>query len=208
MKVFDEKRMLLVGAHPDDIEIGCGGTIAKYRSRISSIKSIIFSPCLEDPLNKGILEEYKKSMKMLGVIEALNYNYPRNLLENHIQEVRDLLHGLKQSFSPEVIFCPSLNDLHQDHRAVASACQTIFRDSATVLSYEVMRSTVNFTPNLYVSLSQDDMAFKLKILKNYRTQARRFYFTPEIVGSIAIYRGCQVMVLYAEAFEVWRMTDK
>jgi len=208
MKVFEGKRILLVGAHPDDIEIGCGGTIAKYRSRTGSIKSVIFSPCLEDPLNKGILGEYEKSMKMLGVKEILKYDYPRDILENYIQEVRDLLHGLKQSFNPEVIFCPSLNDLHQDHRAVAHACQTIFRDSATVLSYEVMRSTVNFMPNLYISLSQADMTYKLKLIKNYKTQARRTYFTPEIVDSIARYRGCQVIVLYAEAFEVWRMTDK
>lgn len=208
MKVFDEKRILLVGAHPDDIEISCSGTIAKYQSRTSACKSIIFAPCLEDPLNKGILEEYEKSMKMLGIKEALHHNYPRDILENYIQEIRDLLHNLKQSFNPEVIFCPSLNDLHQDHRAIASACQTIFRDSATVLSYEIVRSTVNFTPNLYVSLSQANMKFKLQLLKNYKTQARRSYFKPEIVKSIAIYRGCQVIVQYAEAFEIWRMTDK
>lgn len=200
--------MLLVGAHPDDIEIGCGGTMAKYRNRTSSIKSIIFAPCLEDPLNNGILEEYEMSMNMLGVDEVLNYNYPRDILENYIQKVRDLLYGLKQSFKPDVIFCPSLNDLHQDHRAVAGACRTIFRDSATVLSYEIVRSTVYFMPNLYVSLSQADMIYKLKLLKNYKTQARRSYFKPELVKSIASYRGSQVIVQYAEAFEIWRMTDK
>lgn len=206
--MITDKRVLLVGAHPDDIEVMCGGTLSKYRGKTSQVYSVIFAPCLEDPLNEGILEEYRASMNALEVKEAINHNFPRDILENSIQKIRDLLHDWKRFFKPDFIFCPSINDLHQDHRAVASACKTIFRDSATVLSGEIMRSTVHFTPNLYVILDEKALNDKLKLLELYKTQARRSYFKPEIVKGIAVLRGCQVSTLYAEAFEIWRMTDR
>lgn len=206
--MLKKKRVLLVGSHPDDIEIGCGGTMSKYRGRTDIVNSVIFAPCLEDPFNKGILQEYKTSMSSLGVYEAINHEYPRDILENSIQDIRDILHDFKTSFKPDIVFCNSMKDLHQDHRAVASACKTIFRDTATVICYENTRSMVHFTPNLYVVLSDEQLKDKLKLLNIYKTQTRRIYLTPEIVESIARYRGCQVSTLYAEAFEVWRMTDR
>ena len=63
--LFKNKRVLLVAAHPDDIESGCGGTISKY-SNCNEIHSIVFAPCLEDPLNAGILKEFQRAMEMLG----------------------------------------------------------------------------------------------------------------------------------------------
>ncbi len=227
--MLKNKNVLLVGGHPDDIEVMCGGTLSKYQEKTSQVNSVIFAPCLEDPHNEGILQEYQNSMSSLGVYEAINHSFTRDILEQHIQEIRDILHHLQKRLQPDVVFCPSINDLHQDHRAVASACQTIFRDSATVLSGEVMRSTVHFTPNLYVALTSDHMASKVKLLSFYKTQidrvnetpklkleaesprvytGSRTYFTPEIVESMARYRGVQVSTLYAEAFEIWRMTDR
>jgi len=228
--MLKNKRVLLIGAHPDDIEVMCGGTLNKYKDKTSQVRSIIFAPCLEDPFNEGIINEYQNSMSSVGVYESIHHDYPRDILENHIQDVRDHLHNLKESFDPEVVISPSINDLHQDHRAVASACKTIFRDSATVLNGEIMRSTVHFTPNLYVSLSYEEMVAKLRLLNFYKTQVgradgpppklkvkptsprvytgARSYFPPEIVEAIARYRGCQVSTLYAEAFEIWRMTDR
>lgn len=205
--MLKEKRVLLVGAHPDDIEVMCGGTLAKYRDETEQVRSIIFAPCLEDPLNEGIINEYQNAMGSVGVYESIHHKFPRDILEDHAQDVRNLLHDLKGSFNPEVIISPSVNDLHQDHRAVAMACRTIFRDSATVISGEIMRSTIHFMPNLYVALNYKQMIEKLRLLKHYKTQARRTYFTSEIVESIARFRGCQASTPYAEAFEVWRMID-
>lgn len=206
--MLTDKTVLLVGAHPDDIEIMCGGTMSKYLGHTEEVKSVIFAPCLEDPLNEGIIAEYQESMQLLGVQSHLSHDFPRDILEAYIQDIRDLLYTLKQTFNPDVIFCPSVNDLHQDHRAVASACQTIFRDSATLLRGEIVRSTVHFTPNLFVALDVDDFDMKIKLIKLYKTQARRSYFERRLVESIARFRGSQVSTHFAEAFEIWRMTDR
>ena len=228
--MIKKKRVLLVGAHPDDIEIMCGGTMSKYQGGVAGLKSVIFAPCLEDPYNEGILEEYKASMTALGVKDIIAHDYPRDILENHVQDVRDILHGLKTSFNPRVVFCHSVNDLHQDHRAVAHACQTIFRDSATIFSGEIMRSTVSFAPNLFISLSYENMISKLRLLDAYKTQlgraggappklkskpnsprtytGSRTYFSSEIIEATARFRGCQVATRYAEAFELWGVIDR
>lgn len=220
----------MVGAHPDDIEVMCGGTLSKYQDKTAQVRSIIFAPCLEDPHNEGIINEYQNAMGSLGVYESIHHDYARDVLEDHAQEIRDHLHDLKRSFDPEVVFSPSINDLHQDHRSVAMACRTIYRDTATVLSGEIMRSSVHFTPNLYVALTYENMVKKLRLLDYYKTQVgradgpapelkrtptsrrvytgARSYFTPEIVEAMARFRGCQASTLYAEAFEIWRMTDR
>jgi LmbE family N-acetylglucosaminyl deacetylase len=207
MALFKNERLLLVAAHPDDIESGCGGTIAKY-GECNTIHSIVFAPCLEDPLNAGVLEEFQSSMKVLGVKKTVKHDFPRQVLEQKSPQIRNILYDLKRKFDPHVVFCPSVNDLHQDHRAVANCCHTVFRDSATLLAYEVVRSTVDFSPNFYISLSSENMKRKLGALRCYKTQYRRSYFRPSIFKALARLRGSQVNVEFAEAFEIVRMVDK
>ena len=205
--LFKNNKVLLVAAHPDDIESGCAGTIAKYSGR-NTIHSIVFAPCTEDPLNAGVIQEFRGSMKVLGVEKTIEHDFPRQVLEQNSQQIRNILYDLKGKFDPDVVFCPSLNDLHQDHRAIANCCHTIFRDSATLLAYEVVRSTVDFSPNLYISLSDENMKKKLRALRCYKTQYRRSYFKPSIFEALARLRGSQVNVNFAEAFEIVRMVDK
>jgi len=203
--LFKNKRILLVAAHPDDVESGCGGTVAKWKC--NTFSAVVFAPCLEDPLNAGIIQEYENAMSVLGVRMTIKHSLPRDILEQKNQEIRDILYDLKKQFDPDLVFCPSVNDLHQDHRAVASCCLTIFRDSATVLAYELVRSTVNFNPTLFVRLSDEHMRKKLAALRCYKTQYRRTYFKPEIFKGLARFRGSQLNVRFAEAFEIMRMTD-
>jgi len=146
-------------------------------------------------------------MKILGVKKPIKHDFPRDILERRSQQIRAILHDLKMKFDPNVVFCPSLNDLHQDHRVVANCCLTIFRDSAALLAYEIVRSTIDFRPNFYISLSDKDMKKKLLALRCYRTQYRRTYFKPSIFKALARFRGSQISLKFAEAFEILRMTD-
>jgi len=200
------KKVLLVSPHPDDVECGCGGTIAKHHEDYK-FYSVMFAPCTEDPLNKGILNEFNASMKVLKIKQVGRHDFPRNTLEFDVQKVRDILHSIRVEWKPDVVFCPSLYDLHQDHRVVAEACLTIFRDSATLLAYEIVRSTIDFKPTLFIQLSEKDIATKLEALLCYKTQQRRTYFKPNVFRALATFRGSQINSEYAEAFEVLRMIN-
>ena len=203
VKIFINKRILLVEAHPDDIVWGCGGTIAKLKEK-NQFASISFTTCNEDPLNKGITEENMKALNFLGVTEMKQKEFPRRTLFLHAQEVRDTLFELKLDYQPEVIFCNSPHDLHQDHAIIGECCKTIFRDSATILAYEIPRSLGDFKPSCFVSLAKEEMKMKLKALSMFKTQYRRPYFKKKIVLANAIYQGIQNNTQYAEAFEVIR----
>lgn len=201
--MFTSKRFLLVEAHPDDVVWGCGGSIAKL-SKKNQFKSVAFTSCTEDPLNEGILEENIKALNSLGVIEISQNGLPRRELSLHTQEIRDVLYKIKMEYRPNVVLCTSSNDLHQDHSLLSECCVTIFRDSATILAYPILRSLGNFRPSCFVELSIGEMKAKLKALSMFRTQYRRSYFKKRVVWAEAIYYGTQINVEYAEAFEALR----
>lgn len=147
-------------------------------------------------------------MGFLGVERIMNQELPRDVLEQHRQKIRDILHDLKDKLGPDVVFSHSLGELHQDHRTVADCCETIFRDTATIFAFEITRSTIDFNPLLFVPLSQKDMEKKLEALRFYRTQYRRTYFRPSVFKGLAMVRGSQITAKYAEAFEIVRMIDQ
>jgi len=203
VKTFLNKRILLVEAHPDDVVWGCGGTIAKLKDK-NQFVSITFTTCNEDPLNKGIIKENTEALNFLGVTETTHKEFPRRTLFLHAQEVRDTLFELKLNYHPQVILCNSPHDLHQDHALIGECCKTIFRDSATTLAYEIVRSLGDFKPSCFVSLTKGEMKMKLKALRMFKTQYRRLYFKKKIVLANAVYHGIQNNTQYAEAFEVIR----
>lgn len=206
MLKFD--RILLVSAHPDDTEMGAGGTIARLKRENSNCKiwHIFFCPCLEDLKNIGCIEEHSEAMIILGIEKDININMPRSgYLESHMQEVRDILWKLKNEFHPDLVLCPSLCDFHQDHNAVTKCCETIFRFESTILGYEIPRSTKpDFVPNLYIMLSRDDICTKLKAIEQYKHQfeTRPETFNLDKLKAHLIMRGMQANTLWAEAFEV------
>jgi len=201
--LFQNKRILLVEAHPDDLVWGCGGTIAKLKDK-NQFMSVTFTSCNEDPLNEGIGQENIKALNLLGVKTIRQNGLPRRSLSLQAQEVRDALYKIKMEYNPEVVFCTSLSDLHQDHSVIAECSKTIFRDSATILAYPILRSLGDFRPACFVALSEKEMKLKLKALGTFKTQYRRRYFKKKIIISEAIYYGTQINTKYAEAFEVLR----
>jgi LmbE family N-acetylglucosaminyl deacetylase len=189
--------------------MGCGGTVANNRHNLSKpldeIWSLYFAPCTEDKRNVNHVEQHHKAVKVLGIDKLIERTYRRNVLETCKQEIRDILWQIKEQFSPNLIMCPSLHDLHQDHRAVAECCTTIFRDT-TLLGYETFASCPDFTPNVFVRLSQADVHLKLKAIKCYESQmaARGTWCRPDAFLANLQFRGAQARVEYAEAFELIR----
>jgi LmbE family N-acetylglucosaminyl deacetylase len=199
------KKLLFVGPHPDDVELGCGGFISKY-SKSAQMTYLILSPCLEDPKNKNIVDEAREAISILGLsTESLIVeNLPRRTFHDQRRKIREILISIRERYKPDIAFCPSIKDIHQDHSVVAEETLRLFRDVG-VISYEAPRSSLIFEPNLYIELSDENLKAKIDALMRYRSQFDKYYFKPGVIRSFARMRGSQCKVKYAEAFEALRM---
>jgi N-acetylglucosamine malate deacetylase 1 len=202
--------VLIVEPHPDDAVIGCGGTIAKLLRENPNINvyDMYFCPCHEDRRNRGNLEEHIKSLNILGVKEIVYAGtMPRNeYLEIHKQVCRNILYEICEKIKPDIVFCPTTQDFHQDHNVITECCIMIFKDTSSILGYEVIRSVKpTFSPTVFMVLNESDVSIKLKALDEWKSQLNyRFYFKKETFLANMHYRGTQAKTKYAEAFEtIW-----
>jgi LmbE family N-acetylglucosaminyl deacetylase len=206
------ERALFVGAHLDDFEFGCGGLIAKYgvewEGRLLTLSRHTRAATGEIQIARD-LDEPRRAAAALGIpadriaIEGLD----GQLFQRQSQEVREILLDWRRRFDPQVVFVPSREDIHQDHHVVHEEAIRIFRDRA-VLGFELVRSTLAFTPNLFVAISAGDLARKEQAIECYQSQLREsagYYFDPEIIRAQARFRGGQCNRQWAEAFEVYFM---
>lgn len=201
----DFRRLLFVGPHPDDVELGCGGAIARF-SQQAEIAYLILSPCLEDPRNANILAEAEAAASVLGIDRAsmIVEDLPRRTFHDRREDIRRILIAARDRLEPDLVFCPSLRDVHQDHEVTAEETLRLFRD-VSVVAYESPRSSLDFQPNLYLTLSEDHLETKTRALMSYKSQFDRYYFEPDIIRSFARMRGAQCRERYAEAFETMRL---
>ena len=206
-KIF--RTWLFIGPHPDDVELGCGGTISKYSKDEVSIYYVIISPATEDPRNINILEEMRESARILGLKQEniIVLKYPRRILHEYRADIRQDLIRIVNEVDPDLIFTTTREDLHQDHSVLGEEVLRLFRDRS-VIGYEVIRSSLNFISNLYIELDEACLTAKIEALSKYKSQSDRYYFKPEIIRSLARIRGAQAKMPYAEAFKILRLVIK
>lgn len=194
--------ILLVSPHADDAEIACGGTTSKLRTPHNTLWSLYFAPCKEDSKNTNHLKQHHKAIEILGIDKLIEHSFAKWSLENRKQEIRNILWQINKTFQPDVVFCPTPNDLHQDHKPVADCCLTIFRNSM-LLGYECLASCPNFTPNWFVNLSKADVDRKMQAIKCYKSQlkARSSYFNLDKLLALMEAHGAQIRTTWAEAYE-------
>ncbi|MBI4845544.1 MAG: PIG-L family deacetylase [Candidatus Omnitrophica bacterium] len=198
--------ILAIGAHPDDIEIGCGGTLIKYANAGHNVYLCVlcYGEVGADPqIRKKEQEESAKTMKAKEVFWG-------KFRDTHISEDRELItfieHVIKK-VEPHVVFINYFNDVHQDHRAAAKTSLSATRYIKEVLYYEVP-TTRDFQPEIFVDIG-DVINEKLELLKHHESQIDRTRVEGlsilEIAQSCANFRGFQGRVKYAEGFSAVRI---
>lgn len=110
---------------------------------------------------------------------------------------------LNRRYNPDLVLLPSSNDTHQDHFTVATEGFRAFKKT-TMLGYEVPWNNLDFRTSCFIELSDDDLERKVASVAKYRSQEGRAYANPEYLQGLAMVRGVQVGLRYAEAFEVVR----
>ena len=202
-------RVLILAPHTDDGELGCGGTIARFIEEGKEVYYAAFSVAeksVPEGFPKNILEiEVRKAMKILGVSESnlLIYKYEVRTFSYHRQEILEDIISLRKELQPDLVFIPSPNDLHQDHKVIAEEGIRAFKKS-TILGYEMPWNNISFNTISFIPLEERHIKKKIDALRCYETQRYRSYLNEDFIRSLARTRGTQIEVEYAEAFEVIR----
>jgi len=203
------ERILVLAPHTDDGELGCGGTIARFIEEGKDVFYAAFSTArasVTPNFPDNILEtEVKAATKVLGVLEdnLILFDYPVRYFPRHRQEILEDLIKLREELKPELIFVPSLNDIHQDHQVIAQEGLRAFKRH-TILGYEEPWNNIVFETRSFIPLEKRHIEKKIEALRCYRSQMHRGYLDEEFIWSLARTRGTQIEGGYAEAFEVLR----
>ena len=203
--MLDAKTVLALSPHTDDIELGCGGTLARLTEQGSKIYVVNFSRSKnhdDDDDGTIVAREFKKSMRFLGA-EYEMLDLPTRRLPDYRQEILDYLYKLSQEHDFDLVLCHSSFDQHQDHQTVQQEAFRAFK-ATTILGYELPWNCMQFSTDLFVKLDQRHIDKKLELLDCYKSQEHRAYIGKQYVGDIARTRGLQVQSEFAECFEVIR----
>ncbi len=204
------KNVLVLAPHTDDGELGCGGTISRLIEEGVNVYYAAFSTA-EQSLPNGLpgdtlKKEVKKATEILGIASnnLIIYNFEVRKLNYVRQEILENLVELKKKAHFDLVFLPSLNDIHQDHKTVAEEGLRAFKNT-TILGYELIWNNLTFNTTSFVKLNKKHIEKKALALKEYKSQDGRNYMSDEFIFSLAKTRGVQIGCDYAEAFEVLRL---
>jgi LmbE family N-acetylglucosaminyl deacetylase len=203
--IFSGQRILFLGAHPDDIELGCGALIAHVVGHVD-LRCVTLSDNQKNPVLVNLVEEHYRSMSVLGVqkdqIILQNFetrNFPRDR-----QAILEFLYDLNGEFKPDIVFTHTQSDIHQDHSVARVEALRTFR-GVSVLGYDVLRSSYGFFPHFLVEVTEADVKKKIDALAEYKTYGEKYYFDPEIIRSTSIRHGALAERPYAEGFDILRI---
>jgi LmbE family N-acetylglucosaminyl deacetylase len=198
--------ILAIGAHPDDIEFGCGGTLTKYSQRGHRLFLMVMTGGGSGAPSETRMAEQTAARQILGAEEIFWGGYQDTHLGVDAEMIKKI-ESVIASVKPEFIFCHFPDDTHQDHRHLAQAVMSATRYIRNVLFYEGP-TTQNFNPQVYVDTG-DTIDVKLEALRAHRSQVMKTNIEDlsiiEVARSCANFRGIQGRVKYAEAFHALRL---
>ena len=209
-------KILVVGAHLDDIELACGGTLAKAIECGHQVKALIMSKSgytnLDGKIqreNSVAVAEGTSALHKLGIEDIEILDFPTKDIP-FCSEVVNAIDKCISNYHPDIIFSHHPFDTHQAHVGVSQSTIAAARRKNTILFFEPIapsgRSYVAFKPQVYVDISSV-IDKKIASLKEHKSEYNKFGGESWINGveSRAGFRGYEIGKQYAEAFELLRM---
>jgi LmbE family N-acetylglucosaminyl deacetylase len=208
-------RILAIGSHIDDIELGCGGAISRARRSGHDVKMVVMTPSDYTDYSGNILrtreeafQEGEAAARVLGVNDFVVLDFPTKDVPYHSSAI-EALNKIIDDYRPDIFFTHWPFDTHQAHRATALSTISAARRYNSLLMYEPLppsgRSYIGFRPQVYVDISLD-VDIKEKSLREHRTQLEKYEEQwLEAVRARSRHRGFEMGVEHAETFEVLRM---
>ena len=199
--------ILAIGAHPDDIELGCGGTLLKAARQGHNVfmHTLTRGSASGDPNERT--NEIAQSAKFIGARGTFVDTLQDTKLTETTDELIKRIENYMDKVNPDVIFTHSLRDMHHDHRAVASATVEAGRFYSNIFSYEIPL-TKTFEPIAYYDIS-DVIDDKVELIRIFWSQSSKLYLKANAIKALAEYRSLQsrlnTSINYVEAFEVLKL---
>jgi len=198
--------ILAIGAHPDDIEYGCAGTLIKYAERGHHIYLMVLTSGQEGGSSEIRKQEQENAAELMSVQKIFWGGYHDTQLPLN-KELIEKIEEVLGEVNPDLILVNYGDDTHQDHRILTQATMSATRYVRNVLFFEVP-TTQNFNPQVYVDIS-DTLKRKSQVLNAHASQVMKTniedMYIIELAQANATFRGIQGRVKFAEAFAPLRL---
>jgi LmbE family N-acetylglucosaminyl deacetylase len=197
--------VLAIGAHPDDIEIGAGGTLLNLAESRPGLRARYV--VLTGTEERRAEARHAAAAFIPGSDLTVDlHDLPEGRAPGVWDRVKDILEDVAQGWAPDLILAPSSIDAHQDHRTIGEVVPTVFRNQL-VLSYEIPKWDGDLgRPSVYVPLTAEVARRKVELLhKCFPSQASRDWWDDEVFLGLARLRGMESRAPYAEAFTCTKM---
>jgi LmbE family N-acetylglucosaminyl deacetylase len=199
--------VVAIGAHPDDIEIGAGGSLAMHRAQGHSVRILILTRGGELSEQSKRAREAREAANLLDIedIHLLGYEDTRvpyngeiiKQIDDHLSEV-----------DADRVYSHTEEDTHQDHRKASLASVAASRNIDEVLAFESPSTRSSFDPQYYSPLMEGVLQQKIESIQAHKSQREKKYLEAEAMKGLARFRGRQANCRYAEAFQVIRIKER
>ena len=205
MMLFHARKVCFIGAHPDDIELGCGAFISNIHGK-AEILCVTLSDNQKNPLLSHVVDEHYRSMAILGIAREqvrLGSFVTRRFPELR-QEILEYLYQLNHEYQPDIVITHTRADIHQDHQQTTEEVLRAFRGT-TVLGFDALRSSYGFFPHFLVEVNAEDVEHKIQALAEYSTYNDKYYFEDAVLRATLVRHGALAERPFAEGFDILRI---
>lgn len=200
------RKILAIGAHPDDIELGCGATLRKHIVQKEEVYFIIASYGEKSGEKETRYREALQSASLIGAKDVIFLGLPDTMMKHDGTTVGKLDEYISK-IKPDLIYVHSPKDYHQDHAAISLSTLSASRHMKNgVLFYESPSTTIEFRPTAYNDITEY-FESKLESIEVFASQNEKNYMEKISIVGLAKSRGSVLGVKYAEAFEIALLFD-
>lgn len=210
-KLLPGNKILFVSAHPDDAEFGAGGTLARLIEEEYQIYLIVLSNPVESLVEgfgpETLIQEQELSANFLGIpSENIQYyNFPVRRFNECRQDILEVLVEQNKLIKPDVVFCNSTTDVHQDHSQCAEEVVRAFRRKM-ICFFDIPWNSTRPMNNMFIELKERHLSKKIGAIQCYKSQGHRRYADTEYIKGWAKVRGVYSDFDFAESFELASMS--
>ncbi|HJY63513.1 MAG TPA: PIG-L deacetylase family protein [Ignavibacteria bacterium] len=194
------QNILAIGPHPDDIELGCFGTMARLKNEGNIIHFLILTRGEGGSINGDRIKEAEESASLIKA-KLFIENLPDRFISDGWETI-SIVEKYIEQIKPNQVFIPTASDTHQDHRATFNASLVACRPVKEIYAYETPSTSRNFTPNIFVDITKF-IDIKMKAIKIHISQGGKGYMADRAIKGLAEYRAFDIFLndRYVEGFD-------